>query len=89
MYKDDNKISCQQQVLHMNKMFERVPHFQTSFSVGIQPLSNGEITAEAHCVHHYPSINCIFSVFSNINGEHESTLTTSNILMVHTSTKEN
>ena len=30
-----------------------------------------------HCVHHYPSINCLFSVFSNINGEHESTLTTS------------
>ena len=25
----------------------------------------------------YPSINCLFSVFSNINGEHESTLTTS------------
>ena len=29
------------------------------------------------CKHHYPSINCLFSVFSNINGEHESTLTTS------------
>ena len=39
MYKDDNKISRQQKVLHMNKMLERVPHFQTSFSVGIQPLS--------------------------------------------------
>ena len=39
MYKDDNKISQQQKVLHMNKMLERVPHFQTSFSVGIQPLS--------------------------------------------------
>ena len=26
---------------------------------------------------HYPSINCLFSVFSNINGEHESTLMTS------------
>ena len=37
MYKDDNKISRQQKVLHMNKMLERVPHFQTS--VGIQPLS--------------------------------------------------
>ena len=39
MYKDDNKISQQQKVLHMNKMLERVTHFQTSFSVGIQPLS--------------------------------------------------
>ena len=35
MYKDDNKISRRQKVLHMNKMLERVPHFQTSFSVGI------------------------------------------------------
>ena len=39
LYKDDNKISRQQKVLHMNKMLERVPHFQTSFSVGIQLLS--------------------------------------------------
>ena len=39
MYKDDNKISRQQKVLHMHKMLERVPHFQASFSVGIQPLS--------------------------------------------------
>ena len=39
MYKDDNKISQQQEVSHMNKMLERVQHFQTSFSVGIQPLS--------------------------------------------------
>ena len=39
IYKDDNKISQQQRVLHMNKMLERVTHFQTSFSVGIQPLS--------------------------------------------------
>ena len=39
MYKDDNKISQQQKVLHMNKMLERVQHFQTTFSVGIQPLS--------------------------------------------------
>ena len=40
MYKDDNKISQQQKVLHMNEMLERVTHFQTSFSgVGIQPLS--------------------------------------------------
>ena len=30
-----------------------------------------------NCVYHYPSINCLFSVFSNINGEPESTLTTS------------
>ena len=36
---NDNKISRQQKVLHMNKMLERVSHFQTSFSVGIQPLS--------------------------------------------------
>ena len=40
MYKDDYKISRQQKVLHMNEMLERVPHFQTSFSVGIQPLSS-------------------------------------------------
>ena len=40
MYKDDNKISQQQKVLHMNKMFERVIHLQTSFNrVGVQPLS--------------------------------------------------
>ena len=39
MYKDDNKVSQQQKVLHMNKMLERVQHLQTSFSVGIQPLS--------------------------------------------------
>ena len=39
MYKDDNKISQQQKVLHMNKMLEHVQHFQTSFGVGIQPLS--------------------------------------------------
>ena len=39
MYKDDDKISQQQKVLHMNKMLERVAHFQTTFSVGIQPLS--------------------------------------------------
>ena len=39
MYKDDTKISQQQKVLHMNKMLERVQHFQTSFSEGIQPLS--------------------------------------------------
>ena len=38
MYKDDNKISRQQKALHMNKMLEHAPHFQTSFSVGIQPL---------------------------------------------------
>ena len=38
MYKDDNKIRRQQKALHMNKMLENVPHFQTSFSVGIQPL---------------------------------------------------
>ena len=36
---DDNKISRQQKVLHMKTMLERVPHFQTSFSVGIQPQS--------------------------------------------------
>ena len=39
MCKDDNKISQQQKVLHMNKMLERVQHFQMSFSVEIQPLS--------------------------------------------------
>ena len=39
MYKDDNKISLQKKVLHMNKMLERMQFFQTSFSVGIQPLS--------------------------------------------------
>ena len=39
MYKDDNKISQQQKVLHMNKLLERVTHFQTSISVGIQTLS--------------------------------------------------
>ena len=39
MYKDDNKINREQKVLHMNKMLDRVPHFQTSLSVGIQPLS--------------------------------------------------
>ena len=39
MYKDDNQISQQQEVLHMNKMLERVTHFQMRFSVGIQPLS--------------------------------------------------
>ena len=39
MYKDDNKISQQQKEFHMNKMLGRVPHFQTSFIVGIQPLS--------------------------------------------------
>ena len=39
MYKDDNKMSQQQKVLHINKMLERVTHFQTSFSTGIQPLS--------------------------------------------------
>ena len=39
IYKDDNKISQQQNVLHNNKMLERVTHFQTTFSVGIQPLS--------------------------------------------------
>ena len=78
MYKYDNKISRQQKVLHMMKMLERVPHFQTSFSVGIQPLFKWRNhRGNTHCVHHYPSINCIFSVFSNINGEHESTLTTS------------
>ena len=38
MYKDDNKISQQQKVLHMNKMLERVTHFQTTFNVGILPL---------------------------------------------------
>ena len=77
MYKDNNKISQQQKVLHMNKMLERVTHFQTSFSVGIQTLSWWNHHGSTHCVHHYPSINYIFSVFSNINGEHESTLTTS------------
>ena len=39
MYKNDNKVSQQQKVLYMNKMLEHVTHFQTSFSVGIQPLS--------------------------------------------------
>ena len=39
MYKDDNKISQQQKILHMNKMLEHVSHFQTSFNVGIQPLA--------------------------------------------------
>ena len=39
MYKDDNKISQQQKVLHMNKMLKRVTHFQKTLSVGIQPLS--------------------------------------------------
>ena len=39
MDKDDNQISRQQKVLHMNEMLECVPHFQTSFSIGIQPLS--------------------------------------------------
>ena len=28
MYKDDNRISREQKVLHMNKMLERVPDFQ-------------------------------------------------------------
>ena len=51
MYKDDNKICQQQNVLHMNEMLERVTHFQTSFSVGIQHCLNGEITAEAHTVY--------------------------------------
>ena len=66
MYKDDNKISQQQKVLYMNKMLERVTHFQTSFSVGIQPRNHRGST---HSVHHYPSFNCILSVFFNINGE--------------------
>ena len=39
IYKDDNKISQQQKVLHMNKVLECVQHFQTGFNVGIQPLS--------------------------------------------------
>ena len=39
MYKDNSKISQQQKALHRNKMLERVTHFQTTFSVGIQPLS--------------------------------------------------
>ena len=78
MYKDDNKISRQQKVLHMNKMLERVPHFQTSFSIEIQPLSWWRNhRGSTHCVHHYPPINYLFAVFSNINGERESTLTTS------------
>ena len=66
MYKDDNKISQQQKVLHMNIMLERVTHFQTSFSgVGIQPQPQWRNHRGST---HYPSINCIFSVFSNING---------------------
>ena len=48
MYKHDNKISRQQKVLHINKMLERVPHFQTSFSVGIQPLSRNH-RGSTHC----------------------------------------
>ena len=32
MYKNDNKISQQQKVLHMNEMLERVTHFQTSLT---------------------------------------------------------
>ena len=52
--------------------------FSNDFSVGIQPLPLWRNHREStHCVHHYPSINCLFSVFSNINGEQESTLTTS------------
>ena len=39
MYKDDNKSSQQQKVLHKNKMLEHVTQIQTSFSVGIHPLS--------------------------------------------------
>ena len=78
MYKDDNKISQQQKVLHINKMLERVTHFQTSFSVGIQPPCQWRNhRGSTHCVHHYPSINCVFSVFSNITGEQESILMTS------------
>ena len=78
MYIDDNKISQQQKVLHMNKMLERVTHFQTSFRVEIQALfQRRNHCGSTHCVHHYPSINCIFSAFSTKNREHESTLTTS------------
>ena len=39
VYKDDKKISQQQKVLHMNKMLECVTYFQTSCSVGIQPMT--------------------------------------------------
>ena len=38
---------------------------------------NGETPAETHCVQHSPSINGIFSVFSNKNEKHGSTFRTS------------
>ena len=46
MYKDDNKISRQQKALHMNKMLENVPHFQTNFTY--------------NCVHPWLSIDQLF-----------------------------
>ena len=82
MYKDnDNKISRQQKVLHMNKclnvwhIFKQVSSFKFKRRNPTTVLMAKSQWKHTLCT---PlSINCLFSVLSNINGEHKSTLMTS------------
>ena len=76
MYKNDNKTSQQLKVWHMNKMLERVTNFSNDF-LRRNPTPVLMVKSQRkHSVHHCPSINRIFSVFSNINEERGNTITT-------------
>ena len=73
-------------------MLERVPHFQTSFSVGIQPLA--VLMAKSprkHTLYRPLSIDqlYIFGIFEHKWGTRKHIDDLKKILMAHTSTKEN
>ena len=92
MYKDDNKISQQQQVMYMNKMLGRVTHFRTNEFWRRNPTT--VLMAKSPRRHRLCTHRCIHRLivyfrYFRTNGKHESTLTTSKILMVHNRTKEN
>ena len=90
MIKNHNrtKTSPHLNVLHKNKMLQRVTYQQTSLSVGIQLQSRWrKRRGSTRRAHHCPSINGIFPLVSNIIGKRGSTLTTPKMLMVHSSAK--
>ena len=82
MYKDDNKISRQQKVLHMNKCLNVCHIFKWVLAQESDHCLNGEITAEIDQLY-------TFGIFERKCGTWKHIDDLKKILMVDTSTKEN
>ena len=82
-----NKTSQQLKVLNMNKMPQRVTHFQASLRTN--PTIVFMVKSPRKHVHHSSSVNGIFSVFPNKNEKQGSTKWPKKIIIMHSSTKEN